>query len=166
LTRQAAGQAFRRFYFKKGLYNMAAEYSNTPLQTVAEDANVLFGNGERSCKKGYIDHSNGAGIFTVRGVPGYKAIYRVQFQANIAVAPAADGGVLGPISVALTENGEALGNATAIVTPAAIGDFFAVSISTFIALPCGCCKTFAVRNVSDGTAISVQNANIIIERVA
>lgn len=146
---------------------MAAEYSNIPLQIVAQGANVVFQNGERACRKGYIDHNNGNGIFTVRGTPGCKAIYKVQFQGNIAVAPAADGGVLGPISVALTENGEPLGNATAIVTaPVAIGDAFPVSISTFVSLPCGCCKTISVRNVSAGTAITVTNANIIIERVA
>ena len=142
---------------------MAAEYSNIPLQTVAQGANIVFQNGERACRKGYIDHNNGNGIFTVRGVPGYKAIYKVQFQGNIAVAT---GGTLAPVSVAITENGEALGNATATVTPAAIGDFFAVNVATFISLPCGCCKTVAVRNVSDGTAIEVTNANIIIERVA
>lgn len=142
---------------------MAAEYSNIPLQTVAENTAITFANGERACKKGYIDHTSGGGVFTVRGAPGYKAIYKVQFQANIAVAT---GGTVGPISVALTENGEALGNATATVTPAAIGDFFAVSISTFISLPCGCCKTVSVRNASTGTAIDITNANIIFERVA
>lgn len=155
----------RRFYLRKD-FIMAAEYSNIPLQTVAQNANVVFQNGERACRKGYIDHNNGNGIFTVRGTPGCRAIFKVQFQGNIAVAPAADGGVLGPISVSLTENGEPLGNATAIVTPAAIGDAFAVSISTFISLPCGCCKTVSVRNVSADTAITVTNANIIIERVA
>ena len=145
---------------------MAAEYSNIPLQTVAQGANIVFQNGERACRKGYIDHNNGNGIFTVRGTPGCREIIKVQFQGTIAVAPADDGGVLGPISVAHTENGEPLGNATAIVTPAAIGDAFAVSISTFVSLPCGCCKTISVRNVSAGTAITVTNANIIIERVA
>lgn len=155
----------RRFYLRKD-FIMAAEYSNIPLQTVAQGANIVFQNGERACRKGYIDHNNGNGIFTVRGTPGCRAIFKVQFQGNIAVAPADDGGVLGPISVALTENGEPLGNATAIVTPAAISDAFAVSISTFVSLPCGCCKTISVRNVSAGTAITVTNANIIIERVA
>lgn len=142
---------------------MAAEYSYIQSQTVAVGAAVAFNNGERACKKGYIDHGNGNGVFTVRGVPGCKAIYKVQFQGNIAVA---EGGTLAPVSVALTENGEALGNATATVTPAAIGDLFAVNIATFISLPCGCCKTVSVRNVTAGTAIEITNANIIFERVA
>lgn len=146
---------------------MAAEYSFVPVQTVAENANVTFADGDRACRKGYIEHRSGSGVFTLRGAGNScKTIYRVTFNGNIAVAPAADGGVLGPISVAITENGEVLGNATAIVTPAAIGDYFNVSITTFVALSCGCCKTVAIRNVSDGTAIDVENANIIFDRVA
>lgn len=146
---------------------MAAEYSFIPSQIVAEDANVAFMDGDRACRKGFIEHRSGSGVFTIKGAGnGCRSLYRVTFDANIAVAPAADGGVLGPISIALTENGESLGNATAVVTPAAIGDFFNVSITTFVSLPCGCCKTVAVRNVSDGTAIEVTNANIIFDRVA
>ncbi|MBO5715244.1 MAG: hypothetical protein J6S23_02480 [Clostridia bacterium] len=143
---------------------MAAEYSKTELQTVAENANILFDDGDRCCKKGFITHRDGAGIFRLKGARNAcKTIYRVHFNANIAVA---EGGTVGAISVSLQEDGETLGNATAIVTPAAIGDFFNVSLSTFIVIPCDCCVTISVENTSDGTAIDVQNANIIIDRVA
>lgn len=143
---------------------MAAEYSYIPLQTVAEDENILFLDGERSCRKGYITHRSGAGLFRLKGAGNAcKTMYRVQFNANIAVA---DGGTVGPISVALQEDGETLGNAVATVTPAAIGEFFNVSLSTFITIPCGCCVTVSVENISDGTAIDVTNANIIFDRVA
>lgn len=146
---------------------MAAEYSNVALQTVAVDDNVLFTNGNRACRKGFISHRDDSGIFFLKGASnGCKAVYRVTFDGNIAVAPAADGGVLEPISVAITINGEALGNATAIVTPAAIGDFFNVSITTFIDIPCSCCVTVSVENTSPTSAIDVQNANIIFDRVA
>ena len=146
---------------------MAAEYSYVPLQVVAENANIAFMDGARACRKGFIEHRSGSGVFTLRGAGnGCRALYKVMFDGNIAVAPAEDGGVLGPVSIAITENGEPLGNATAIVTPAAIGDFFNVTITTFVSLPCGCCKTVSVRNVSDGTAITATNANLIIERVA
>jgi hypothetical protein len=87
----------------------------------------------------------------------------VHFNANIAIAT---GGTVEPISVALVQNGEVLRNAVAIVTPAAIGDFFNVSLETFIELPCGCCDTISVRNISDTTEIDVINANIVIDRVA
>lgn len=146
---------------------MAAEYSYIPEQTVAEDENILFLDGERSCRKGYVTHRANSGVFRLNGANNTcKTIYRVTFNANIAVAPADEGGVLGPISVALKEDGETVGNAVATVTPAAIGDFFNVSFSTFIIIPCGCCVTISVENISDGTAIDVENANIIIDRVA
>ena len=146
---------------------MAAEYSRIDLQTVDVDENVVFMDGERACRKGFISHRTGSGIFFLKGSNnGCRAIYRVTFNGNIAVSAADDGGVLEPISIALTINGEALGNATAIVTPAAIGDFFNVSVSTFIDVPCSCCVTVSVENTSDTSAIDVQNANIIFDRVA
>ena len=142
---------------------MAAEYSAIPVQSIAVDENVLFSNGSRCCKKGFIQHRDDSGLFTLRGARNCNAVYRVSFGANIAIAT---GGTVEPISVALTINGETLVNALATVTPAAIGDFFNVSLETFIELPCGCCDTITVRNISDTTAIDVINANIVIDRVA
>ena len=143
---------------------MAAEYSAIASQTVAVDENVLFDNGCRACRKGFIQHRDDSGIFFLKGSStGCRAVYRVTFNGNIAIAT---GGTVEPISVALTINGEALGNATATVTPAAIGDFFNVSITTFVEIPCGCCVTVSAKNVSDTTAIDVTNANIIFDRVA
>ena len=144
---------------------MAAEYSYIPLQTVDVDDNVLFMNGERDCRKGYISHRPSSGIFFLKGATnGCRAIYRLTFDGNIAAS--AVGGTVEPISVALAINGETIGNATAIVTPAALGDFYNVSISTFIDVPCNCCVSVSIKNVSDTTSIDVTNANIIFERVA
>ena len=143
---------------------MASEYSAVALQTVAVDENALFNNGCRACRKGFIQHRDASGIFFLKGATnGCRAVYRVTFNGNIAIA---EGGTVEPISVALTISGEALGNATATVTPAAIGDFFNVSVTTFIEIPCGCCVTVSVENVSATTAIDVANANIVFERVA
>lgn len=140
---------------------MAAEYSFISTQTVAVDENILFNDGDRACRKGFITHRSGSGVFRLKG-SGCRAIYKVEFNANIAVAT---GGTVGAISVALQEDGETLGNAVAIVTPAAVGDFFNVSLSTFIYIPCNCCVTVSVENTSD-TPIDVSNANIVFERVA
>ena len=143
---------------------MAAEYSFVPVQTVAVDGNVTFMEGARACHKGFISHRDNSGIFFLKGANnGYKAVYRVTFDANIAIAT---GGTVEPISVALTINGEELQNALATVTPAAIGDFFHVSVTTFVKIPCSCCVTVSVKNVSETTGIDVANANIIFERVA
>ena len=143
---------------------MAAEYSFVPLQTIDVDENITFMDGSRCCRKGFVQHRDNSGIFFLRGSNnGCKAIYKVQFNGNIAIAT---GGTVEPISIALTINGEELGNATAIVTPAAIGDFFNVSVATFIDVPCGCCVTVSVENTSDTSAIDITNANIIFDRVA
>ena len=141
---------------------MAAEYSFVPVQTVTEDENILFTDGGRACRKGFITHRSGSGVFRLKGT-GCRAIYKVEFNANIAVAT---GGTVGPISVALQEDGETLGNAVATVTPTVAEAFFNVSLSTFIYIPCNCCVTVSVENISDGTAIDVANANIVFERVA
>lgn len=143
---------------------MAAEYSFVPLQTVDVDENVIFTEGSRACRKGFIQHRDNSGIFFLKGANnGCKVVYRVTFNGNIAIA---EGGTVEPISIALTINGEELQNSLATVTPAAIGDFFNVSVTTFIEIPCGCCVTVSVENVSDTTAIDVTNANIIFDRVA
>ena len=148
---------------------MAAEYSYPLDQTVAVDENILFLNGDRCCKKGFILHNNTSGIFRLKGICkncAPRAIYKVNFHANVAVAPAADGGVLDPVTLALTQNGEVMRNTVSTVTPAAIGDLWVINFETLIELPCGCCDTISVRNISATTAIEVENANILFERIA
>lgn len=148
---------------------MAVEYSFIPTQSIDVDENVLFLNGNRCCKKGLIMHNDSSGVFRIKGICkncGCKAAYKAQFQANVAVAEAADGGVLEPITIALVQNGEVLRNAIFTVTPAAIGDVWGVNISALIELPCGCCDQITVRNISENTAINVTNANIIFDRIA
>ena len=143
---------------------MAVEYSYPLTQTVEVDNNILFLNGNRCCKKGLITHNDNSGVFRIKGVSNCcKTIYKVHFNANVAIS---EGGTVEPITIALTQNGEILRNSVATVTPAEIGDFFNVSFETFIELPCGCCDTISVRNISDTTDVDVINANIIIDRVA
>lgn len=143
---------------------MAAEYSKTEIQTIANGSNVLFNNGSRACSKGYITHRADSGTFRLKGASNAcKAIYRVTFNGNIAIAT---GGTVEPITIALQEDGETINNAVATVTPAAIGDFWNISVDTFIAVSCGCCVTVSVKNISATTAIEARNSNIIFERVA
>lgn len=141
-----------------------AEYSYPLVQTVEADENVLFLNGNRCCRKGLVLHNDSSGVFRLKGSSNTcKTVYKVQFNANIAIAT---GGTIEPISLAIVQNGEVLRNAVATVTPVAVGDFFNVSLATFIEIPCSCCDTIAIQNVSDTTAIDVINSNLIIERVA
>ena len=148
---------------------MAAEYSYSLTQTVAVDENILFLNGDRCCKRGYILHNNTSGVFRLKGICkncATRAVYKVNFHANVAVAPAADGGVLEPVTLALTQNGETMLNTVSTVTPAAIGNLWVINFETLIELPCGCCDTISVRNISATTAIEVENANILFDRIA
>lgn len=140
------------------------EYSYPVVQTVEADENVLFLNGSRCCRKGLVLHNDSSGLFRMKAAGNTcKTVYKVTFNANIAIAT---GGTVEPVSVAITSSGEVLRNAVATVTPAGIGDFFNVSITTFVPVICGCCESIAIRNISDTTAIDVINANLIIDRVA
>jgi hypothetical protein len=86
----------------------------------------------------------------------------VTFGGNIAIPT---GGTVGPISLAIAINGEAVPATTMIVTPAAVEQYFNVKSSVFIDVPRGCCLNVSVTNTSD-EAINVQNANLIITREA
>lgn len=139
-----------------------AEFANATTALVAAGQNVpltetaVAGN----CS---IVHREGAGIVTLRGLTNQcRARYRVSFGANIAIPP---GGTVEAISIALAINGEPLVSATAIVTPAAVGDYGNVFVSANVDVSRGCCLTVAAKNTS-GQAINVANANMIVERVA
>lgn len=141
-----------------------AEFTGVFVQQVAAGQNVLF-NETPVCGSNCIVHREGAGIVTLRGVTNQcRALYKVSFGANIGL-PA--GGTVGPVSVALSVDGEPLGSATAIVTPAATGDVFNVYVSSIVCVPRGCCVTVSVKNVTTpAQTIEVENANLLVERIA
>ena len=140
-----------------------AEFTNVTVQQIAANGNAVF-NETPICGSNCIVHREGAGIVTLRGVTNQcRARYKVSFGGNIAIPT---GGTVGPISVAISLDGEALGSATATVTPAAVEDFFNVFTAVYAEVPRGCCVTVGVKNVSNpAQAIEVENANIIVERV-
>ena len=139
-----------------------AEYTANAIQTVAVNQDILFTDdpvrGNNS-----IMHREGSGLVTLRGITCQcKARFRIFFGANIAVP---EGGTAGAISASIAISGEAIPTSSMIVTPAAVDEYFTVSASLFIDVPAGCCTNISVKNTSD-QAINVQNANIIVERVA
>lgn len=140
-----------------------AEYTAIALQTVAAGQNVAFTESPVSCGRGYVNHRDGSGVFTLRGITNQcRARYKITYGGNISVPT---GGTVGPISIALAIEGEPLASATAIVTPAAVNEFFNVFVAVYVEVPRGCCVSVAAENTST-QAINVQNSNIIIERVA
>ena len=138
------------------------EITAVTLQEVAENQNVLF-TDTVICGGPSIVHRGGSGLVTLRGLTNQcRAQYKVTFGGNIAIPT---GGTVEEISLALTIDGEPLGSATMIETPAAVEQVSNVFGAVYIAVPRGCCLTVGVRNTS-AQAINVQNANLIVERIA
>lgn len=138
------------------------EITANALQTVAANQNVQFTETavRGNCS---ILHREGSGLVTLRGITDQcRARFRVSFGGNVAI-PA--GGTVAPISLAIAINGEAIGPTTMISTPAAAEEFNNVYTSVFLNVPAGCCYTISVVNIGDDD-IDVQNANLIVERVA
>lgn len=132
------------------------------LQTVLAGANVQFTDTVvpgKACTM----HRPGSGLVSLRGLTDQcRARYKISFGGNIAVPT---GGAVGAISLAIAIDGEAIAATTMTVTPAAVEEFFNVFGAVYLDIPRGCCSQISVKNVNT-QAIEVQNANLIIERVA
>ena len=138
------------------------EITANALQTVEANQNVIF-TETAVCGNCSIIHREGSGLTTLKGITNQcRARFKVFFSGNIAI-PA--GGTVGAISLAITVNGEAVGPTTMITTPAAVSQFNNVASAIYLDVPAGCCSQVSVKNTSD-QAIEVQNANLIVERVA
>lgn len=139
-----------------------AEFTASAIQTVALNQNVLF-TDEPVCGNCSIIHREGSGLVTLRGITNQcRARFRVFFSGNIAVPT---GQTVGAISLAIAANGEAIGSTNMIVTPAEVEEYFNVAGGVFLDVPAGCCTQISIKNTST-IPVNVQNANLIIERVA
>lgn len=138
------------------------EITANAIQLVNENQNVLFSDTvvEGNCS---IIHREGSGLVTLRGITNQcRARFKVTFGGNIAIPT---GGTVAAISLAISVDGEPINTTTMTATPAAVENYWNVSSSIFLDVPRGCCFSVGVRNISD-QAINVQNANLIVERVA
>lgn len=148
-----------------------ATFSNVAVQTVGTQQNVVFNASNyypQNCQNSII-YTGGSGLIGLRGgnCACNPAKYRVSFGANIAIPT---GGTIGPIAIALSQNGEAIPATISVVTPTVVNAFFEVARSWEVTVPCGCCYQIGVKNVvpTGGAAqdISVSNASLTITRVA
>ena len=150
-----------------------AEYVYNPIQLVQPNQPVIL-DASIPCNRGYVFHREGSGIVTLRGIVNNScanfARYQVTFNGNIAVPT---DGTVGPVAIALAIDGEPILTSRAIVTPAAVDEYFNVTSTAIITVPKGCCFNVSVENVSFGatsadtpTAINVQNANLVVSRIA
>ena len=150
-----------------------AEFTYNPIQVVNANQPVIL-NNSIPCNKGYVYHRDESGIVTLRGIVNNPAScfarYQVTFNANIAIPT---GGTVGTIAVALAISGEPILTSKAIVTPAAVDNYFNVTSTAIITVPKGCCFNASVENVSEGATptdpapqINVQNANLTVAIIA
>ena len=138
------------------------ELTANAVQTVKQNENVLFTDTvvKGNCS---IVHREGSGLITLRGITNQcRARYRVSFGGNIAIPT---GGTVEPISMAIAINGEPVASTTMISTPGATDSYNNIFSAIFLDVPKGCCYQISVENTSS-QSILIQNANIIVERVA
>jgi hypothetical protein len=153
---------------------MAAEYLANTEQNVNLNAPVIF-TASIPCTRGYVYHEDETGIFILRGIVNNPcaqfATYQVTFNGNIAIPT---GGAVTPIAIALTVNGEPRTTSRAIFTPAAVEEYGNVTSTAIIKVPRGCCFSMSVEyvpasddpTVTPTPVIEVQNANLVINRIA
>ena len=152
-----------------------AEFTYNPIQTVQPNQQVLL-NTTIGCNKGYVLHREGSGIVTLRGIVNCStscfARYQVTFNGNIAIP---EGGTISPIAIAVAIDGEPVLTSRALFTPADVDTYGNVTSTAIITVPKGCCFNVSVENVSpipttpagaNAPAIEVQNANLVISRIA
>ena len=149
-----------------------AEYLANAVQNVALNSPVLF-TASIPCTKGYIYHEDETGIFILRGCTNNCfARYQVTFNGNVAVPT---GGAVTAIALSMAVNGEERQTSRAIFTPQAVDEYGNLTSTALITVPRGCCFSMSVRYVDATTddaavtptpVVEVQNANLVINRVA
>ena len=129
---------------------------NVATQTVAINGTVIFGS-TRILTGCSARHEPGSGRFVLLK-PG---VYEVEFNANVSLPT---GATVGPIELAIVQDGEAVAGSNMIYTPAAVDTLGNVSATILVRVyECGCCTTLSVRNDSE-SEINVQDANFVITR--
>lgn len=147
------------------------EFIYNEVQPVALNQAAVL-NNSIECRKGYVIHENGSGLIILRGITNQCfATYQVTFNGNIAIP---EGGTVTPIAVAIAVSGEPRLTSRAIYTPAAVGDYGNVTSTAIIKVPRGCCFSVSVDavpattdpTVTPAPIIEMQNANLVIDRIA
>jgi hypothetical protein len=148
------------------------ELTANAVQLVSANQNVLFSEVAIPGNCSIIYNREGSGLVILRGITQQcRARFRVTFGANIASPTSTTGAseaattTPAPVALAISLDGEPILTTKMISTPGATGDYNCVFTSIFLDVPSNCCSQISVKNVGT-TSVNVQNANIIIERVA
>lgn len=151
---------------------MAEYLTRDAVETVALNQPIPFIDSI-PCRRGYVYHQGGTGIFTLRGItPNCFARYEVVFTGNIAIP---EDGEVTPIATAIVVSGEARQGSRSISTPAAVDEYGNVTSRATVDVPKGCCFNVSVEyvngTVNDPTVtptplISVIDGSLTVNRVA
>ena len=124
-----------------------ASYVTTADNLVALNGTIPFNSVSIPCNKGNVVPLV-PGILNLNGNTSNRfARYEVTLQGNIQIP---EGGAVTPIALGITLNGAVIPESVAIVTPAAAEEYWHVSTTVSVTVPCGCCVTVSGAYV-DGT---------------
>lgn len=124
-----------------------SSYVTTADALVALNSTIPFNSVSIPCNKGNVVPVV-PGVLNLKGNTSNRfARYDVTLQGNIQIP---EGGAVTPIALGITLNGVVIPESVAIVTPAAVGDYWHVNTSASVTVPCGCCLTVSGAYV-DGT---------------
>ena len=124
-----------------------AGYVTTADATVALNGTIPFNSVSIPCNKGNVVPLV-PGILNLNGGSSNRfARYRVVLQGNVQIPT---GGAVTPIALGITLNGVVIPESVAIVTPAAVEDYWHIHTQAIVTVPCGCCLTVSGAYV-DGT---------------
>ena len=115
-----------------------ARYVTTADALVALNGTIPFNSVSIPCNKGNVVPLV-SGVLNLNGNTSNRfARYEVTLQGNIQIP---EGGAVTPIALGITLNGAVIPESVAIVTPAAAEEYWHVSTTVSVTVPCGCCVT-------------------------
>lgn len=142
-----------------------ARYVTTADALVALNGTIPFNVVSIPCNTGNVVPIV-EGILNLKGnTPNKFARYEVTLQGNVQIPT---GGAVTPIAIGIALNGAVIPESVAIVTPAAVEDYWHINTTVTITVPCGCCLTVSGVYV-DGTeddAATIPTPSIQIRRGA
>ena len=142
-----------------------ARYVTSADQNVALNGTIPFDIVSIPCNTGNVIPLT-TGVLTLRGRTSNKfARYMVSVQGNVAIPT---GGAVTPIAIGITVNGTIVPDSIAIVTPAAVGDFWHINASIPVTVPSGCCVSVSAVYVdaTEDDAATTPTPSILVRRKA
>ena len=145
-----------------------AEYITTADAIVPLNGIIPFNRVSIPCTAGNVIPL-AEGILNLRGSDGNKcnrfARYNVRLQANVQIPT---GGAVTPIALGIAVNGAVIPESVAIVTPAAVAQYWHINTEHTVTVPAGCCVTITgvyIDGTADDVAV-VPTPNVSVRRDA